>query len=472
MLLAVVVAAVVAVCTIGGMAVGLLAGTADFHQTTLGGIETRSYPSLDGHVSVYVPLVDWRVRLLDHRAPVHVELELRGIDRAQAGEGISSSNAISQSLGDLRRDSEQVVEQAVRRAALASAVGGLAGAIVAGALITSTRLRRRWLLLAPLLGVALIAGVLVPSVRALESVTAQDVQVTATGYNAQELPTVLRFASQLLDVGDEYERHYETALQSISNLASFAGASEQEPDERAFVISDFHDNVFVLDALDAFTGDSTVFAVGDFIQVGARVEQRTAPQVAQLGGRVVAVSGNHDTPQYMQALADAGADVLDADEPTTTFGDLLVAGYPDPLERKPASDGEHRLRVYGAEYQQQIDDVLAWWDEQPARPDVVLVHQHGFAHAIVKHLQEIGDTKPLLVLTGHDHKAHVHAKGPHVIVDAGTLGAGGLAAIGEQPASFASLDLVDGTVVAVHLIAVEPLTGRATSERVEIPKPR
>jgi hypothetical protein len=134
---------------------------------------------------------------------------------------------------------------------------------------------------------------------------------------------------------------------------------------------------------------------------------------------------------------------------------MLVAGYPDPLERAPDSNGEHRLRVYGPEYKQQLDNVDAWWDELPKRPDVVLVHQHGFAHHLVDHLAEIGDDKPLLVLTGHDHKPHVHANGPH-------------AAIGEQPATLAQLDLIDGTVVAVHIITVEPLTGKATSERIDV----
>ena len=452
------------------MAVGLLAGTSDHHDTTFGGIETRSYPDLDGHVSVYVPIVDWRVRLLDHRAPVHVELELRGIDRARAGEGISSSSAASQSLTALRSDSEQVVESAVRRAVTAAVLGGLVGAVVAGALITSTRLRRKWLLLAPAFGAFVILGTIAPSIRALDSLSDQDVQVTVAGDTAQELPVVLRFASQLLDVGDEYERHYETALTSIANVATLAEprAGRPAPDDHAYVISDLHDNVFVLDALDEFTGDSTVFAVGDFVQVGARVEQRTTTSVARLGGRVIAVSGNHDTPEYMSALADAGADVLDADTPTTEADDLLVAGYPDPLERDADSEGEHRLRVYGDEYEQQGDDVLAWWDDLPERPDVVLIHQHGFAHRLLDHLEELGDDEPLLVLTGHDHDPHVHAEGPHVVVDAGTLGAGGLAAVGEQSASFAQLDLVDGEVVAVHLNTVEPLTGRATSERIDL----
>lgn len=462
------VAGVIAACTLGGMTLGLLAFTDDSQRTSFGTIESSVHPDLDGHVEVYVPLVDWRVRLLDHRAPARIEIVLRGIDRSRAGQGLSSAAAASRSVADVRRDSQQVVEQAVRRAVIASAAGGLVGALVGGALLTATRLRRRWLLLGPAFGAAVVAGVLVPSVLAMRGLEGQRVEVTAAGGHARELPTVLRYAEQLLDVGDEYERHYATALRSITELGSFAGTARTEPDETAIVISDFHDNVFVLDALAEHAKGRAVFAVGDFIAVGARIVERHAPPVARLGEDLVAVSGNHDTREYMDALEANGATVLDEEAPTTRWGELLVAGFPDPLERQPG-DSEHRLRVYGKEYDAQRDAFVEWFEQLDERPDVVLVHQHGFAHALVEHLAEQGDEQPLLLLVGHDHRPHVHADGAHVIVDAGTIGAGGIAAVGQQDASFAQLDLRDGRVVAVHLVSVEPLTGRASSERIDLP---
>lgn len=463
-------ASVLAGCTLAGMALGLMAFTGDSQRTSFGTIESRVHPDLDGHVEVYVPLVDWRVRLLDHRAPARIEIELRGIDRSRAGRGLSSSAAANRSVADVRRDSRRVVETAVRRAVVASAAGGLVGALVGGALLTAVRLRRRWLLLGPAFGGMLAAGLLVPSVDAMRDLDARQVEVTAAGGHARELPTVLRYAEQLLDVGDEYERHYATALRSIRQLASFAGAGAVEPDETAIVISDFHDNVFVLDALAEYAEGRQVFAAGDFVAVGARIVERHAPLVARIGDGLVAVSGNHDTQDYMDALEAGGAVVLDEEEPTMRWGDLLVAGAPDPLEREPG-DSEHRLRVYGAEYDEQRAAFVEWFEQLEERPDVVLVHQHGFAHALVDHLAAVGDEKPLLLLVGHDHRPHVHAQGPHVIVDAGTIGAGGIAAVGQQDASFAQLDLRDGRVVAVHLVSVEPLTGRASSERVDIPRP-
>lgn len=464
-----VMAIVIGTCVLGGMALGLLAGSGDVQRTEFGTLRTSVRPDLDGHVTVYVPLVDWRVELLDHDAPATIQLELRGIDRARAGEGLSSAQAASRSLDEVRRDSEVVIARAVRRGVVAASIGGLVGSVVGGALLSAVLLRRRWLLAAPLFGVAMVAAVVIPSVRSMQRLGQQHVEVIAAGGHARELPVVLRFAEQLLDVGDEYEGHYATALRSIANLTGFASnGGRTEPDATAVLVSDLHDNVFVLDALDEFAGDDTVLAAGDFMQVGARIEERTAPRVARLGGRVVAVSGNHDTPEYMQSLEAAGVTVLDGDDPTAGVAGLLVAGWSDPLERADDSRGEHRLRVYGTEYERQGDAFLEWWDELEQRPDVVLVHQHGFAHRLLDHLRDAGDQEPLVVLTGHDHNPHVHSEGPHAIVDAGTLGAGGIAAVGEQAATFARLEITRGRVTGVLTISIEPLTGRATSERTSL----
>ncbi|MCW2926188.1 MAG: metallophosphoesterase [Thermoleophilia bacterium] len=462
------IAAVISACTLGGMSIALLAASSDTHRTSFGTIESSARPDLNGRVTVYVPLVDWRVRLLAHRAPVDIRLELRGIDRERAGKGISSSEAAEQSIGELRRDSARIVESAVRRAAIVAAIGGLIGGVLAGALLTSTALRRRWLLAAPALAALVVAGVLIPSLSALADMRSSTVTAESVGRNADELPRVLRFAGQLLSVGDEYEDHYGTALRGLSNLAAFAQTTGPAPDQSVLLVSDVHDNAFVLDSLDAFAGGDTVFAAGDFVQVGASIEERTAPPIARLGGRVIAVSGNHDTPEFMAALAESGATVLDRDDVTTRDGTLLVAGYPDPLERAPNSDGTHVLRVYGNTYREQQRDFLAWWDDLDTRPDVVMVHQHGFAHRLLEHLREQGDDAPLLVLTGHDHKPHVHVDGRQVLVDGGTLGAGGLAAVGEQPASFARIALRDGAVTWVDVISIEPIEGDVRTKRTQV----
>ncbi|MCW2959843.1 MAG: metallophosphoesterase [Thermoleophilia bacterium] len=466
---------VIATLTVAGMAAGLMVGGTSERETSFARLQTSVVPSLRGHVTVFVPLVDWKVGLLDHPAPVDLHIELRGLNRDSVGVGLSSSGTATQSLTTIRRDSTAALEAAVRRAMVAAGIGGLVGAIVAGLLLAAITLRRRWTWVAPLVGAAITVLFVGTSTYVLSGLDHGDVVPVSSGENAEELPYVMRFAQQLLYVGDEYEQHYATALASVENLVEFSGSTTATggSERSAFVVSDIHDNVFVLDALDDLAGDDTVFAVGDFVQVGAEVEERTAAKIAGLGGRVVAVSGNHDSASYMEELAEAGATVLGADrdddsDDVTEVDGLAVAAWPDPLERRDGSNGDHKLRVYGEEYDAQVDDFIAWFDELEEWPDLVLVHQHGLAHRLAKRHRESGDPRRLQILTGHDHVPHVDDDGTTLIIDGGTLGAGGFAAIGEQDASFARIHFRGAAIVAVDVVSVEPLTGRASAERVRV----
>jgi predicted phosphodiesterase len=464
----------VATCAFGGMAAGLYIGGDTDQETSFARLHTSVTPTLDGNVSIFVPLVDWRVGLLRHAAPADVSIELRGVDRTRVGAGLSSSDAANASLETIRVESTRVVERAIRRGVLAAGIGGLAGSVIGGLLVTTMFLRRRWFLGALVVGATITVVVVGGSARTLASLDERDFQPSAASGNAEELPYVLRFAQQLLYVGDDYERHYATALASVENLVEFSGSgSGATIDRSVFVVSDIHDNVFVLDALDELAGDDTVFALGDFVQVGAAIEERTAPRIAELGGSVVAISGNHDSTDYMEQLAKAGATVLaedrddDADDVTDIDG-LRVAAWPDPLERQPGAGGAHVLRVYDEAYEEQVADFIEWFDALEEWPDVVLVHQHGFAHRLANHHARSGDPRRLQLFTGHDHRAHVEQEDNWLIVDGGTLGAGGFAAIGEQDASFARVHFSGAQVSAVDIVSVEPLTGRASAERTRI----
>ncbi|MCW2972044.1 MAG: metallophosphoesterase, partial [Thermoleophilia bacterium] len=262
-------------------------------------------------------------------------------------------------------------------------------------------------------------------------------------------------------------------LDSVGNLVAFAdddgatfGPGSPTKQHSMYLVSDIHDNVFVLDAFDRFAGDDIVFADGDFGQVGARVEERTAPKIARLGGKVIAVSGNHDSYTFMESLADAGATVLE--DASVNVDGLRVAGYVDPLQTRPGDTGTHVLRVYGDEYEQQVDDFITWFDDLDEWPDAVLVHQHGFGHRLARALKARGETRALIILVGHDHEAHVEQVGASTIVDGGTLGAGGPFAIGSQTASFAKLNLRGTKLVSVDLVSIDPLSGDADAKRTVI----
>ncbi|MBC7461139.1 MAG: metallophosphoesterase family protein [Thermoleophilia bacterium] len=460
--------------TVGGVVVGLRAGGETDQQTSFATVQTAVSPARNGHITVFVPLVDWKLDVLDHGAPVNITLELRGIDRRQARASISSRANATASLADAKRDAKVVVRDAVERGVWAASIGGIVGGIVGGALLGALLLRRRWLVSGPIIGVLVTTALVVPSVVALGRIDPSGISATtASGGHAQELPYVLQFSRQLLSVGDEYEKHFTTALNSVDNLVAFASrdASNRAAPSATklrsmYLVSDIHDNVFVLDAFDRFARNDIVFADGDFGQVGAKVEENIAPRIAQLGGTVIAVSGNHDSSTFMDSLRKAGATVLE--DATVTVDGLLVAGYTDPLQTRTSDTGGHVLRVYGDEYETHVDDFLQWFDNLDAWPDVVLVHQHGFGHRLAKALAQRGEKRRLVILVGHDHKAHVEQVGSSVIVDGGTLGAGGPFAIGSQSASFAKLNLRGNTLVSVDVVSVDPLSGDADAKRTVI----
>jgi hypothetical protein len=106
------------------------------------------------------------------------------------------------------------------------------------------------------------------------------------------------------------------------------------------------------------------------------------------------------------------------------------------------------------------------------RPDVVLVHRHELAHGLLDHLAA-RDGEPVLIVTGHDHRGHVDRLGTHVLVDGGSVGAGGIFGVGEEPSGLAQVHLdEDGRARAVDLIEVEPATGEGSAQRINLDEPQ
>jgi predicted phosphodiesterase len=246
------------------------------------------------------------------------------------------------------------------------------------------------------------------------------------------------------------------------------------------VASDIHANWLTLPAFARYADHRPVFLVGDFVLEGTPIEASIAQRAARLGHPTVAVSGNHDSPVVMRRLARAGAIVLthagrmSGDGTVTgpavvTVDGLKVAGYEDPLAAQAGSFG-HRLDLSEAELADETIRVENWFDALPVRPDIVLVHDFRVAASLRAHVAAEGGS--VIVLTGHDHRQHVDRSGDVVEVDGGTLGAGGVFAVGHAPAGFAQVHLTaDGWPAAVDLISADPITGDATARRIALDPP-
>jgi len=145
---------------------------------------------------------------------------------------------------------------------------------------------------------------------------------------------------------------------------------------------------------------------------------------------------------------------------------LAPAGWDDPAESAAGTLEGHLLELKEQALLDAEQQFLDWFDALPERPDVVLVHRHSLAHALLERLAANGG-EPVLILTGHDHYQHVESEGAHVLVDGGTVGAGGAFGVGEDPSGFAlvHLDADD------RARAVAP-AGSATSRRCQADAPR
>ena len=286
-----------------------------------------------------------------------------------------------------------------------------------------------------------------------------------------------------------YTSSVDRALAGYSTLLSAAGnlAATPAPEQPAILISDLHDNELVLPAVKSLVSGSPIFFPGDFRQSGSRAEARSLiPRITQLGHPVIAVAGYHDSSLFMRALAKAGVIVLTDHgrlkasgstdgKPVRRIDGLGIAGYPDPLEWQGTDPtNPHRIFSFAqlpdgnSKYALAQAALVAWFEQLKPRPQVVLVHENGLAQALARAVAPKADQPPLLILTGHDHKQHIDHHGNVLVVDAGTVGAGGIFGIGQEEVGMAELHLPAGQALprAIDLIQAQPFTGAASAERV------
>lgn len=460
-------------------------------NTRFAKVTTQAHLASHGSLSLSVPVVDWGVTARAKGLPLAVDAQIDAIDRAKAAGAIGPDPATPRkSLAQVKADGRRVVEATLRRAFICIFLGCLAGGLIAGALCGAAWHRRSLLIWGLACGLLLPLAFTPSTLSAVHSLRSADVDnVDFTG-NGKELGRVVAFAEQLLYVKDDYQALYTRALSSVANVLGFASAKHPalekgQTEKSVLMASDLHDNVLVTDAFGKFAGNRTVFMAGDFGQVGAKIERGLASDVAGLGSRVVAVSGNHDSADFMTALARKGVTVLTSDgllkadatvdkaQVIVVVDGMKVAGYTDPLQTSDSNNQDHVLRVHGGAYEQQAGDLIKWFDHLPERPDVVVIHQHGLAHRLMEHLASKGDDKKLLIICGHDHVAHVDEDGPRLLVDGGSIGAGGPFAVGEQPSAFVQLRVLvggfkDPTVSGADLVAIDPLSGASAARHIEL----
>ncbi len=462
----------------GGAVLGFTLAGSSTTETRLGRVSLELEPSLRGSASAFIPLADWGFEADAFDAPFGLRAELRSIRREallRAAEGDSTVLAATEEeLGD------------AAQAAVLRGLGWALGAalvLLVVATMALPRLRPRWILLALGAPLGLLAAA-ATGFAAQASFDARAFESPTYFARGAELARILEVAEDER-VSSEYGSTFASILRSVGAVLTETGP--EQPTRDLYLASDLHGNPLVVGPLARYVGEAPVLFVGDIGQRGGEAEAAAlAPRIAALGERVIAVSGNHDSSTLMRRLAESGVSVLgaeriaggagDPEDPLLDLDGLLVAGFPDPLEWRGRGDPEERPVTFEelddpeAAFGAALEDLVEWFDSLPRRPEIVLVHQNGLAQALAGELNERGAQPPLTIATGHDHAQHVDRYGDVVVVDGGSVGAGGLFGAGEEAIGLAGLhfDPLDGELRSVDLIRAEPFSGQAQAARVVI----
>lgn len=481
---------VAAATVAAGTWLGLRLSSAVSAETAIGRISITVRPSTGGEVEAFVPLADWGVRSRVFDVPLLVRAELESIDR-------SALLSLAEGNSGLLGSTEDQLKQAARDAVIQAVIWAAASVLVLLVLVTLIwrRLRPRW--------AVIVAGVLITVLAygAAGLKARSDLEHGALGsttYFAQGDEI-----SRILDLAEDprfpsgYGSEFASIVRSISAVLGEAGLKSPDVTE-IYAGSDLHANALVIRPLSRLVDDHPLLLAGDFGQRGGQAEATLiAPRVAAIGSRIVAVSGNHDSHGLMRTLARDGVTVLGQEgrldrtgrylpPPVIGLEGLKLAGFRDPLEYGGNRPNGPDRPVTAADFPDP-DAVIAGWRRQlltwfrnlPSRPDLVMVHQDGLAQWLARRLARTGYRYPLTLVTGHDHRQHIDRYGDIVVVDGGTIGAGGVFGAGTVSIGVARLRFDPATdggagrrkagpprLRAVDLIAVEPFTGAARATRV------
>jgi len=473
--------------SLAGLVLGLRVAGESIHGTALGDVAIKVAPAIPGRVDIYIPLADWGVRARAIDAPLELAAEPRTLDRQAL---INAANGDRAVLDEARGDLRDAANWALIRAFLFGLAGALAATFVAILVLRLARpvSRRQVLELGGIgAGVALVASVgsLVATRATFDASEFDNPELYARG---AELLQLLQVAEKGQQAAAGYESSVERSIGGFAGILSAAARLSGSPDTSSIVlVSDLHGNSLVLGPLRRLFADAPIVFAGDFGQTGSQAEANAlVPRVDRLGSPMVAVSGNHDSSLFMRRLAAAGVIVLTADgrldgdgrtdgKPIVDVAGFKVAGMGDPLEWVGARPDDPR-RIFSfaerpngdREYAEAEQRTIDWFERLPEHPDLVVIHQNGLAQALARHVSEQPGAQPIVILTGHDHVQHLDRyRHGVVVVDGGTVGAGGLLAAGQEYVGLAEVHFRGEArrLRSVDLVGFNPLSGGAEAER-------
>ncbi len=456
-----------------GFVVGARTAPSSEIDTSIGRVAFAVSPSSHGDVTALVPVADYGLRADAFDAPFELKAELRSLERSTLEDAAN---------GDLPtlESTESDLRDGARSAVLTTFGWGVGGALIALGIATAIgrTLHPRWLLMAVGGGLTvLLTGASLVAART--SFDAKAFERPTYFANGDELARVLAIAEDER-VGSPYGSTFSSILRSITTVLA-GGPAPTSPSRDIYLGSDLHANAFVVKPLSEYIADDPLVLAGDFGQRGGESEaEAISPRVAALGSQVIATSGNHDSSRLMEKLTSSGVEVLgdgQAQTPAVTEVDgLTIAGFPDPLEYQGSGDPANRPVTFddfddpGTAFDDAVENTAAKLEALTPDPAVAVIHQSAVASAVADRIREADPERELTILTGHDHMQRVSRHGSIIVVDGGTIGAGGAFDAGRAAIGFAELHFETNSpsLRSVDLISVEPFSGEAQASRVVI----
>jgi predicted phosphodiesterase len=465
--------ALVVIAVLGGGLLALATFSAE-RDLSVGRIELSVEPFHAGALDLYVPLVDWGARFSAVRLPARLKIDVRTVNRDAAGR---VANGELPDVRAVRHEARDAVASYIRVLLMVVFLCSLAaGVIVALAVRGHGAPRLRWLFAAAggtaLLGALLLFALLPPRGEIA------DPEYYANGPDIPvALRTIERAQGSARAISEELNQQLVGLAQLISTSSSRRSRGEVGS---AVVASDLHNNLLALPALDRAVGSRPLFFVGDLTSSGSPFEFELVRRVVSIGHPFVFVSGNHDSDALVRRMALAGGIVLTQRGRLLADGrhgpvvvrvsGLRVAGYADPFERRSSErfKGTNEPTPDAA----QREEFRDWLRPLLGRVDVVLVHEPQLARDAAEELRRIPPSRPLVLLTGHTHKASFQASTNFTEINGGTVGGGGTGNFEKnQPFGLALLSYTreDGfEPVAADLVEIDAHGGSARAQRFRI----
>lgn len=463
---------VVAIGFGGGLA-ALASFSAD-RSLSVGTINLSVKPGHRGSLDVYVPLVDWGARFMAVRLPARLTVEVKAVNRSEvarlAGGQPVDVNAVRTQARNAIASYIRVLVAIVFAASLA--VGLLAGFAVRARTGPRLRFTLPAALVAPVLWLVALVVLLPPRGQI------DNPQYFAHG---PDIPRALQAVENATTSSSHLSQELNAQLVGLARLVERPG--ERRPLgalPRFTLASDLHNNVLALPALESAADGGPLFFPGDLTDSGSPFETRLVRRVVSGGHPFVFVSGNHDSDVLTHQLVAEGAIVLTQRgrlEPHGHYGPLIadvaglrVAGYSDPYMRF-RSQG---FQAAGNPVPTQQQQAAFWKWLQPlvGHIDMVMVHEPALAALALAQLQAHPPARPLAFLVGHTHHGELDTSRNVVVLNGGTIGAGGTGNLAEH----SKLGLARLTYslrghfdpLAADLVQIDPNDGSATAERRRI----